>query len=51
MYQNWVDATAIGEKVQRDIWAVDWAAHPLLDPDFQRNPRIHRCWKITHKTG
>lgn len=20
-----------------------------LDPDFQRNPRIHRCWRIRHK--
>ena len=38
MYQNWVDATtAIGEKGEQDIWAVHWAAHPLLDPDFQRN--------------
>jgi 23S rRNA (guanine2445-N2)-methyltransferase / 23S rRNA (guanine2069-N7)-methyltransferase len=21
-----------------------------LDPDFQRNPRIHRCWRLAHKT-
>ena len=20
-----------------------------LDPDFQRNSRIHQCWKIRHK--
>ncbi len=22
-----------------------------LDPDFQRNSRIHQCWKLSHKTG
>ena len=36
MYQSWVDATAIGKETQQDPWAADFAAHPLLDPDFQR---------------
>jgi len=37
MYQNWVETTAIGTPAREDIWAVDYAAHPLLDPDFHRN--------------
>jgi 23S rRNA (guanine2445-N2)-methyltransferase / 23S rRNA (guanine2069-N7)-methyltransferase len=20
-----------------------------IDPDFERNPKIHRCWKLTKK--
>ena len=34
MYQSWVDATRIRNGSDRDIWAVDHTAHPLLDPDF-----------------
>ena len=34
MYQSWVDATRIRNGSTEDIWAVDYAAHPLLDPDF-----------------
>ena len=34
MYQRWVDATRIRNGFAEDIWAVDYTAHPLLDPDF-----------------
>jgi hypothetical protein len=34
MYQSWVDATRIHSGADKDIWAVDFTAHPLLDPDF-----------------
>jgi len=37
MYQSWVDASRIRNDAREDIWAVDFTAHPLLDPDFQRN--------------
>jgi len=34
MYQSWVDATRTSYGAAEDIWAVDYTAHPLLDPDF-----------------
>lgn len=34
MYQSWVDASRIRHDNGGDIWAVDHAAHPLLDPAF-----------------
>ena len=34
MHQSWVDATRISNGSEKDIWAVDFTAHPLLDPDF-----------------
>ncbi|MCK9997423.1 MAG: hypothetical protein KAH56_14205, partial [Candidatus Krumholzibacteria bacterium] len=34
MYQSWVDAARIMKETEEDIWAVDYTAHPLLDPDF-----------------
>jgi hypothetical protein len=34
MYQSWVDASRIRHANGGDIWAVDHAAHPLLDPQF-----------------
>ena len=34
MYQSWVDASRIMNGSEEDIWAVDFTAHPLLDPDF-----------------
>ena len=34
MYQSWVDAARIKNGATEDIWAVDYTAHPLLDPDF-----------------
>jgi hypothetical protein len=34
MYQSWVDASRIRQGTDEDIWAVDFTAHPLLDPDF-----------------
>ncbi|RKZ11761.1 hypothetical protein DRQ50_13050 [bacterium] len=36
MNQNWVDAKAIRGDATGDIWAVDFTAHPLLDPEFPR---------------
>jgi hypothetical protein len=37
MYQSWVDASHINSETQQDPWAVDFTAHPLLDPGFQKN--------------
>ena len=34
MYQSWVEATRISNGMKEDIWAVDYTAHPLLDPEF-----------------
>jgi hypothetical protein len=34
MYQGWVDASRISRENNGDIWAVDFTAHPMLDPDF-----------------
>ncbi len=34
MYQSWVDATKIRNGSDKEIWAVDFTAHPLLDPEF-----------------
>ena len=34
MYQSWVDAGRIRQTEPGDIWAVDFTAHPLLDPEF-----------------
>ena len=36
MYQSWVDAARIRNGLGTNIWAVDYTAHPLLDPDFAK---------------
>ena len=39
-------------KMDSDIeqaFAVENISAEMLDPDFERNPRIHNVWKITHK--
>ena len=36
MYQSWVEAARISNGTKEDIWAVDYTAHPLLDPDFAK---------------
>ncbi len=38
-----LDADAIGNLSAEDI------SHATLPKDFERNPRIHRCWKITRR--
>jgi len=41
MYQSWVDASRLRHENGGDLWAVDHAAHPLLDPNFpQRRSRV-----------
>jgi 23S rRNA (guanine2445-N2)-methyltransferase / 23S rRNA (guanine2069-N7)-methyltransferase len=30
--------------------ALEDLTHATLPPDFQRNPRIHTCWKISRPT-
>ncbi|MBU8870000.1 MAG: hypothetical protein KOO60_03885 [Gemmatimonadales bacterium] len=38
MHQSWLEAANNGNGTEKDIWAVDFTAHPLLDPDFPRKP-------------
>ena len=35
---GWVDTRNDKDGGKKDIWAVDFTAHPLLDPDFQEKP-------------
>jgi 23S rRNA (guanine2445-N2)-methyltransferase / 23S rRNA (guanine2069-N7)-methyltransferase len=39
-----LDEAAIGEfAVATEVSAA------TIDPDFERNPRIHRCWELRHR--
>lgn len=38
MYRNWIDSTKITRRSEQDLWAVDFTAHPMLDPQFTRHP-------------
>ncbi len=38
MYERWVDATHLSTRDDGDPWAVDYTAHPLLDPTFTQRP-------------
>jgi 23S rRNA (guanine2445-N2)-methyltransferase / 23S rRNA (guanine2069-N7)-methyltransferase len=38
-----LDALALG-----DVAAIREITRATLDPDFERNPRIHRCWELRH---
>ena len=50
MYQSWVDATKIHNDATGDIWAVDFTAHPLLDPDFPRKrSRLLYLTRLTYR--
>jgi hypothetical protein len=50
MYQSWVDASRINRGKDRDIWAVDFTAHPLLDPDFPRKrSRLLHLTRLTYR--
>ncbi|MGK2913039.1 MAG: bifunctional 23S rRNA (guanine(2069)-N(7))-methyltransferase RlmK/23S rRNA (guanine(2445)-N(2))-methyltransferase RlmL [Porticoccaceae bacterium] len=39
------------DPVVAERYAVKDISARTLDPDFARDPRIHRCWIITHKTA
>lgn len=50
MYQGWVDASHINRKNKEDIWAVDHAAHPQLDPEFSsRRSRLLQLIRLTYR--
>ncbi len=38
MYRNWIDSAKITHETGQDMWAVDFTAHPMLDPEFTRRP-------------
>ena len=38
MHQSWLETASNGNGIDKDIWAVDFTAHPLLNPDFPRKP-------------
>jgi len=40
-----MDREALKELEIQDI------TRTTIPPDFERNPRIHNCWRITHKAG
>ncbi|GAA0851521.1 bifunctional 23S rRNA (guanine(2069)-N(7))-methyltransferase RlmK/23S rRNA (guanine(2445)-N(2))-methyltransferase RlmL [Marinobacter szutsaonensis] len=37
------------DEALEEEFAVEEVSRSTLDKDFQRNPRIHRCWHIRHK--
>jgi len=50
MYQNWANAKGIHTSSDPDIWAVDFTAHPLLDPDFPRKrSRLLHLTRLTFR--
>lgn len=50
MYQSWVDASRINRDKSRDIWAVDFTAHPLLDPEFpNKRSRLLQLTRLTYR--
>lgn len=50
MYQSWVDAARISRDKSRDIWAVDFTAHPLLDPEFpNKRSRLLQLTRLTYR--
>jgi len=50
MSHNWSDTTRFHTDSGRDIWAVDFTAHPLLDPDFHlKRSRLLQLTRLTLK--
>ncbi len=50
MNQSWVDASRFNRKTGQDIWAVDYTAHPLLDPEFdQQGSRLLYLTRMTFR--
>jgi len=50
MHQQSVDAATISRDPQRDMWAVDYTAHPLLDPEFAtRDARLALLTRLTFR--
>ena len=37
------------DETLEEEFAIEEVSRSTLDKDFQRNPRIHRCWHIRHK--
>jgi hypothetical protein len=49
MHESWVEADRLREEHGDDIWAVDYTAHPLLDPTFGERPsRLLRFIQLTY---
>lgn len=42
MNERWIAADRIGRPPPADVWDVDYAAHPLLDPGFAERPSRQR---------
>jgi 23S rRNA (guanine2445-N2)-methyltransferase / 23S rRNA (guanine2069-N7)-methyltransferase len=41
-----------GFKLEEDVvehYQCEDISRNTLDPDFERNPNIHSCWRITHR--
>ena len=50
MYQSWIDVTKINHKSDKDMWAVDFTAHPLLDPAFTHHPsRLQTLTRLAYR--
>jgi hypothetical protein len=50
MYQSWANANGIRKSSDPDVWAVDYTAHPLLDPEFARKrSRLLRLTRLTFR--
>ena len=49
MYRNWIDSNKITRRSEEDLWAVDFTAHPMLDPQFTRHPsRLQALTRVAY---
>ncbi|MCP3867792.1 MAG: bifunctional 23S rRNA (guanine(2069)-N(7))-methyltransferase RlmK/23S rRNA (guanine(2445)-N(2))-methyltransferase RlmL [Gammaproteobacteria bacterium] len=39
------------ERERLSDWEIQDISRQTLPPDFKRNPKIHRCWRISYKQG
>ncbi len=50
MYRNWVDSTKLNHHTEQDMWAVDFTAHPMLDPGFtHHSSRLQTLTRLTYR--
>ena len=50
MENAWIDVKQINGGRDKDIWSVDYSAHPLLDPDFaSRQSRLLELTRLTYR--
>jgi 23S rRNA (guanine2445-N2)-methyltransferase / 23S rRNA (guanine2069-N7)-methyltransferase len=48
VFSNNLRRFALDESLSQRFDIEDWSA-ASIDPDYQRNTRIHQCWMIRHR--